>query len=52
MSNKKTTFSEGNNRPPSIVGRGTTTVKRDAYSEGTNRNVRVERGIVIKRTGK
>lgn len=43
MSSKKTTFTEGNNRPPSLVGRGTITVKRDIFSEGINRNVKIER---------
>jgi hypothetical protein len=52
MSNKKTTFTEGSNRPPSLVGRGTTTVKRDAFSEGTNRNVKIERRTETRRPGK
>ncbi|MEH6988274.1 hypothetical protein [Cytobacillus firmus] len=52
MSSKKTTFTEGNNRPPSLIGRGTTTVKRDAFSEGINRNVKLERRNETKRSDK
>lgn len=52
MSNKKTTFTEGRNRPPSLVGRGTTTVKRGAFSEGINRNVKIERRTDTRKSGK
>ncbi|MFP7442540.1 MULTISPECIES: hypothetical protein [Bacillus] len=53
MSNKKIhTFSEGKGRPPSLGGRGTTTVRRDAFSEGTKRNSNIERRTETKRTNK
>jgi hypothetical protein len=52
MSNKKTTFTEGSSRPPSLAGRGTTTVKRDAFSEGTDRNDKIERRTETKRPSK
>ncbi|WP_169864752.1 hypothetical protein [Sutcliffiella halmapala] len=52
MSSKKNTFTEGNTRPPSLVGRGTTTVKRDAFSEGINRNVKIERRTETRKSNK
>lgn len=52
MSNKKTNFNEESNRTPSLTGRGTTTVKRDAFSEGVNRNGKISTKIEIKKSGK
>ncbi|MGD6966416.1 hypothetical protein ACQCVP_08310 [Rossellomorea vietnamensis] len=52
MSSKRSTFTEGNNRPPSLVGRGTTIVKRDAFSEGINRKDKNEKRTNTRKSGK